>query len=531
MRNQYFQLQYSGTEAFLHIFPALDGGEKLKVSDVTNYLNLKNYSDYNIKEITSALNENEKESHIRLGTWDGIPCREMMDISVSLDKMKAICRFYPPSQGGELLDAKEIIEDLRFKKIVYGISQEEIGNFISNRQYCKDYVFAMGTQPVHGKDAKIEYFFNVNINLKPKRNDDGSVDYKELNTINHIKKGDLLARLIKEDPGVSGRNILGDEIKPRTVKSLRLEYGKNISINDDKTEIYSDVTGHVSCFGEKVFVSNVYEVPADVDNSVGNIDYDGSVSIKGNVKAGFIVKAKGDIIVEGVIEGAHVESEGQVIVKRGIHGMQKGFIKARTNVMAKYIENATVVAGGYVEAEIIMNSKISVDGEVRVQGKKGLINGGTIRAGRSIEAMYIGSEMGTFTTLEVGIEPERKQRYIELNKEVAKRSMELEDLKVIIDNYAGILKRGEVLPKDKLVYFQKLVLDYKAKKEEIEPLREEMRLIHVDMMQSSQSYIAATRTIYPGATIAISDLNYIVREARNSCKFKKQNGEIAISGI
>ena len=95
---------------------------------------------------------------------------------------------------------------------------------------------------MHGRDAKIEYFFNTNKNLQPKRNEDGSVDYKELNTISHVHAGDLLARLIKEDPGKPGMSVYGDEIKPRTVRSLRLEYGNNITINEERTEIYSEVT-------------------------------------------------------------------------------------------------------------------------------------------------------------------------------------------------------------------------------------------------------------------------------------------------
>ena len=297
-------------------------------------------------------------------------------------------------------------------------------------------------------------------------------------------------------------------------------------INDDKTEIYSDVTGHVTFINDKVFVSDVFEVPADVDNSVGNIDYEGSVLIKGNVKSGFSVRATGDIIIEGVVENAFIESGGQVIVKHGIIGMHKGIIRAATNVLAKYIENATVYAGGYVEAEIILNSDVSATGEVRVQGKKGLINGGTIRAGHSIEAMYLGTEMGTFTTLEVGIEPEKKQRYIDLGKEVSKRTKDLEDMKVIIDNYASKLRKGEVIPKDKMIYAQNLAVEYKNKKEELEPLREEMRRIHILMMESDHSYVMVTRTAYPGVNISISDLTYSLKDKRNYCKFRKENGEI-----
>ena len=81
-----------------------------------------------------------------------------------------------------------------------------------------------------------------------------------LNTISHVHKGDLLARLIKEDKGDPGKNIYGEEILPRTVKTEKLSYGKNISINEDGTEIYSEVTGHVNKFDDKVFVSDVFAV-------------------------------------------------------------------------------------------------------------------------------------------------------------------------------------------------------------------------------------------------------------------------------
>lgn len=532
MRNQYFQLEYRGTNACLHIYPPLDGGSKLNIGEVTEYLASKKCDGYDLKALNEAIEKIGEESVLLVGDWDGIPSREMMDINISLDKMRVTCRFYPPSVGGAKMTAKDIISDLAFRKVVFGIDEKVIEAFLTDRQYCTDYVIATGLQPVHGRDAKIEYFFNINKNLQPKRNEDGSVDYKELNTISHVSKGDILARLIKEDPGTPGKNVFGDEIKPRTVKTLRLEFGNNISVNEERTEIYSDVTGHATYINGKVFVSDVFQVPADVDNSVGNIDYDGSVEIRGNVKGGFTVRATGDIIIDGVVENAYVESTaGQIIVKRGIHGMHRGVLKAATNVMAKYIENATVYAGGFVEAEAILNSDISATGEVRVHGKKGLINGGTVRAGRSIEVEYAGTEMGTFTTLEVGIEPEKKQRYLDLSKEVAKRGKELEDMKVIINNYAAILKKGETLPKDKLLYMQSLAAEYKDKKEELEPMRDEMRAIHVELMESDRSYIAVTRTIFPGVVLSISDLNYHIKDKMNYCKFKKQNGEIRSVGF
>lgn len=527
MKNQYFQLEFRGQIACLHIYPPEDGGQMLSISEVTEYLATQKLDKYDLRELNAAVINTSEESVVVVGDWDGIPVRESINVKISLDKMKVTCRFYAPSlNGGKVMYAQEIINDLNFRKVRFGLDQNVIADFLRDRKYCTDYVMAVGTAPIHGRDARIEYFFNTNTNLQPKRNEDGSVDYKELNTISHIQAGQLLARLHKEDPGQSGRNVFGEEIKPRTVRTEKLLYGNKISINEDKTEIYSDVTGHANLLNGKVFVSDVFKVPADVDNSVGNIEYDGSVEIAGNVKTGFNIRATGDVIIGGVVENAFVESGGQIIVKQGIHGMHKGVLKASTNVMAKYIENATVIAGGFVEAEAILNSDVSATGEVRVHGRKGLINGGTIRAGRSIETEYAGTEMGTFTTLEVGVDPTKKARYIELSKDVSKRGKDLEDMKVIIDNYAGMLKRGEVLPKDKLLYVQQLAMEYKTKKEELEPLRGEMRTIHLEMMASDRSYIAVSRTIYPGVSLAISDLGYNVKEKLNYCKFKKVDGAI-----
>lgn len=532
MKNQYFQLEFRDTIACLHIYPPVDGGKMLNITEVKEYLAAKKLEKYNLKELNAAIINPKEESLIVVGDWDGIPIREEIKVNISLDKMKVTCRFYPPSKdSGKILTAEDIISDLAFRKIKHGIDQDAILNFLQDRQYCTDYVFAVGTQPVHGHDAKIEYFFNTSRNLQPKRNEDGSVDYKELNTISHIKKGDLLARLIKEDFGKSGKNVLGEEIKPRSVKSAKLQYGKNISINEEHTEIYSEVTGHANFLNDKVFVSDVYDVSADVDNSVGNIEYEGSVEIQGNVKSGFRVRATGDVIIHGVVEGAFIEAGGQIVVKQGIHGMHKGILKAGTNVMARYIENANISAGGYVEAEAILNSDVSARGEVRVQGKKGLINGGTVRAGRSIEVQYAGTEMGTFTTLEVGVDPEKKERYLELKNEVSKLANHLEDIKIIIDNYASLLKKGDVLPKDKLLYAQNLALEYKTEKQKLEQLREEMRVIHVEMMESDRSYIAVTRTIHPGVVLSISDLGYTVKDTMNYCRFKKVDGAVKSVGF
>ena len=68
----------------------------------------------------------------------------------------------------------------------------------------------------------------------------------------------MLARILPEDQGEPGVNILGRRIAPKPVKRAVLKFGRNIELSPDKNAIYSKVDGHVVLVDDKVFVSDVY---------------------------------------------------------------------------------------------------------------------------------------------------------------------------------------------------------------------------------------------------------------------------------
>lgn len=529
--NGYFQLQVEPTGVYIMIYPPTEGGEPVKYKEVTEYLGFRRLEQYNAKELNDAIKNQTQAVEVEVAPPMELSVNEVMDIRVSSDKMQVFCRFYPPSNGGQMMYAPEIVNDLAYNHIRYGIDQDEISKFLSEREYCRDYVFAKGTEPVHGTDATIKYYFNVDVNLKPKKNEDGTVDYRDLNTISRVNAGDLLAKLIPEDNGTPGRDVYGTEIKPRSVKKGTLEYGNNIRISEDRTELYTEVTGHASLVNHKVFVSDVYEVPADVDNSIGNIEYSGNVHIGGNVKGGFSVKAQGDIIVEGVVEDAELEAGGQIIVKRGIHGKNKGSLSAEGNVICQFIENATVTSGGFVETDSILHSQVSAYSEIHANGDKGFITGGVIRAGSLVEAQTIGSEMGAATHVEVGTDPKQKERMSELKVTIAEESSELEKIKLILATYTRKLQSGEKLPPQKMEYIQKLAYSYKAKKGTLEPLQEEYEKLQKGLTMANHAKVQIRNSIYPGVTLAISELELVIKDKQTFCQFMKKDGEIARSTL
>lgn len=529
--NAYFKLQMQPDGIYIVVFAAKEGGVPLNINEVVAYLDKYKYNAYDLKQLNQAVMGVTDGVRIRVADNKGDSVDEEMYIETSLDKMFLNVRFYPPSNNGRPITMDEIMMILERMGVKAEINKKVLQDYLNDREYCKTFMIAQGKPPVRGKDATIEYLFNTDHNLKPKRNEDGSVDYKSLDMIGHVSKGDCLAILHKEDPGKPGMDVYGAPIKPNTVKRLHLSYGNNISVSEDGTQIFSDVTGHANLVNGKVFVSDVYEVPADVDNSTGNITYDGNVHVKGNVKSGFEINAKGDIIVEGVVEAATLISGGQIVVKRGIHGMAKGVLKAEGNVVTKFIENAEVVAGGYVETEIIMHSQVSANTNVVVNGKKGFVTGGVIRAGDLVEAQTIGSDMGALTEIEVGMPPAKKERMLQLAKSISKHEGELEQIKPVLASYTAKLSKGGKLPPDRLAYVKNLADNFKKTQETIAAEQKEMELLKQEMIKGNKAKVKVHKDVFPGVTVSISDLKKTMQSQRSFCQFIRNNGTIEVINL
>lgn len=529
-KNGYAQLEVRGGETYVRIYPPQENGKPIDFNELTEYLNRNLMDAFDAGQLRQACRALQ-ETEVRVGPAPHRAFNETMYIRVSQDNMLVFCRFYPASEGGDLLSAEDIIKELMTNKITVGYDRNAINRYLENREYNTEIIMAKGTPPRHGKDGKIEYFFNTSLNTRPKRNEDGTVDYHNLNTVSMVDKGQKLARLIDPDPGESGQDVFGKEIKPKTVKTMRLEFGNNISSSEDRTEIYSNVTGHATLVNGKVFVSDVLEIPADVDTSTGDINYSGSVMIRGNVKSGFKVKATGDIIVDGVVEGAELETTGQIILKRGIHGMTKGILKAQGNIICKFIENADVQSGGYVETESILHSNVSAFSAIHVNGRKGFITGGLLRAGKLVEAQIIGSEMGTITRIEVGIEPEVKARFIELQKIIVEQRKREDQLRPILVNYTQKYNEGVEFTQEQQEYIKKVADTYKQLKEEMVHKRAEYEKLHEQIMMGDGARVKVQNIIYPGVQIAIGDVSLTTKDSRKFCQFVKQGAEVTVLNL
>lgn len=455
---------------------------------------------------------------------------EKIVIESSKDRMLAVAYFEPPKNGGSSLTSQQIHEAINKAGIKHGLKNEIISQIIHSRQFHYKYVIAMGDQPVDGEDGRIELQFDKDklYSHKPKEKEDGTVDFKNLDMVYNVRQSDLLAVKIPPKDGIDGRNVLGQVVKAKRGKDVRMPKGKNTYLSENGFELYAAIDGQLEYDEYNIYVSPVYTVKGNVDASVGNIDFLGSVVVNGNVQSGFMIKAQGNVEVRGSVEDAVIIAGGSIILAYGIQGMGSARLEAGGDIIAKFVQNSNVQAGGDIVAEAIIHSKVQAGNSIRVDMGKGSIVGGEAAAVNLISAKTIGSVMGSLTSIQIGISGESYDRYKELAKSYEAKKQEVKKVNQAIE-FLMEKSKQEQLPKDKLIMLKKL-MDTKPQVEgELEKLKEEYAKLSQVVRDVNSGIIKVRETLYSGTKITIGNIIKYIDENHNFCTVQKLDGDIHIS--
>lgn len=452
-------------------------------------------------------------------------------IHKSEDKMEAFVDYIPPQGLGIDLKAEDIINALKEKNIVYGLKKDNINKILESNEMIEELLIAEGKPPVPGKDAKLEFHFGKDDKHVGTIQEDGTIDFHDLDIVNNVEAGTKLVSKIESEPGEEGKNIEGEKISPEPPKKVSLPKGENTEITEDNTLISTE-EGHISYQGDKVNVVTVYKVKGDVDFNTGNIDFIGSVFVEGNVTEGFEIKAEGDIQVRGNVEGAHLQSNGDIVINKNFIAKNKGEIECEGDFKTKSVQNGKVICKGDVHVkDAIMHSTVHAAGEINLTGHKGLIVGGEVRASKEINANIIGSSLATKTTVSSGIDPHTRARFKEAKETLSKsKSNYLKTVKGIniLNNMKE--KHGE-LPEDKEDMLKRLKETKNDLKEKIDASEEIVNELSDKINNATKGKIVAKRKIYPGVKIQIGSYQTNVDEVHTRTIFKVKDGELSRFGL
>lgn len=494
--------------------------------DIIKYIEYRKIEDFD-QNLLKASNL-DIDNKIKIAEEQTLkPIKASIEVFMSNDKLSGYIVLYKPFNSPKL-SKEEILDKLKAKNIKFGIKEDLIDKLEKEPIYDEEILIAEGKSPIEGKKSEKIYHVEIGIDKNPSIKETGEVDFKNISIIKNVKKGQLLLEVTMPEEGETGRTITDIEIPVKQLKPLLLNGGRNTIKSEDGLKLYSAIDGAVSELDKKISVEEIYEVPANVDNTTGNINFNGSVVVKGNINTGFVVKASGNIEVNGVVEGASLVSGGDIILKKGVQGNNKSDIIAKGNLLAKFIENANIKVEGCINSSTIIHSNISALGIISVLDSKGLITGGTLRSLEGIKAKVIGSEMGSETSLEVGINPEDKERVEVLSPEIKKLKAELEDLNKSLDIYKEMSEKIK-LPKDKAEKFKKILLETQSKKQILDEKEGELNKIN-DKIENyaNHGYVEFTSKIYEGVRIKIRNSIKFINKSESRGRYILEDGDIVL---
>lgn len=445
-------------------------------------------------------------------------------VKLSKDKMKAYITVTKPI-GGKEITKEALLEALKQESVSFNIKDEVIDKAVNNKIYEREMLVAEGLEPQSGKDAELVYYFDTSTEKSICVDKDGKIDFRELSLIKNVKAGEKLVTLIPHTEGTPGKNVLGEQVPGRDGKKLALPKGKNVDVSEDGLELVAAIDGEVKIIDGKVNVFSVYEVKHNVDNSTGNIRFNGKVVVMGNVLTGFLIEAEGDVEVYGVVEGAQIKSNGNIILHRGIQGMNRGELYCEGDLIAKFIENSKIDVRGNIKSDAIMHSQVTCGKKLEASGRKGLLVGGAFKVGEEIKAKVVGSPMATITELEVGISPDMRKKYDEIKNELKQVTDNLDKTGKAVDLLTKMSKSMD-LPEDRRNLLNKsiqLKLQLKQKQEQI--LNEQKELDEY-LEELSKGKVKVYDVIYPGCRIIIGSSMMHIKDPIKFVSFFRVNAEI-----
>lgn len=358
-----------------------------------------------------------------------IPQDAQCVVLLSRDRMTAWMFLFPPLYGGKEPTIEQLEAELAAQNVTYGVDQDKLKTLVRDGPCLTLIAIAAGTPAINGQDGWIkDYFPRQQENDIQKLEENEQADYRELGWVRNVYTGDIICDIGKPIDPVPGFNVQGKRLEGKKGMRPRIPQGRNTSVNEEGTALVADVDGQVSFSGEKFHVDQILTIAGNVDVSVGNLNVLGDVVVQGDVLDGFLVKATGNVSVQGMVEDATIVAGGNIYIQRGMNGNNRGSLEAGESISAKYLENCIVQAGGIVKAESIINCKVSSNDKVLVTAGRGVIIGGSITACRAVEATTIGNQFSGNTIITIGATPSFLKEKAEVEAEVHRLKKETEDM-------------------------------------------------------------------------------------------------------
>jgi len=458
-----------------------------------------------------------------------------VEIFIPRDKMSAHLTIVPP-KGGQPASLEMVKQKLTEKGIRYGFIASAIKAAIIEGK-ADSITIAKGEPVINGKNS--QFICTVpEIKIRtPQVAENGNVDYRDLGEITIVHAGDVLMKRKPATPGKASKNVFGEIVNPKPGKNIPFSAGLNgvKPSPEDPDILIATETGQPVIVENGVSVEKTMSVP-QVNLKSGNIIFDGSVLIEGDVENGMKVNATGDINIKGMVEGAALDAGGDIIISGAVIGRgdvrdkngklneETACLNAKGSITARFVENVCLKAGNSIFIQDwVIKSELDAYNEIIVgkkDSKKGQIIGGTTKSGILIKAINIGSQAGVPTFVKVGGTATIDAPNDQLKREINELTVSLKQLHKTL---AGL--RNNPIKQAKEMY-EKALLSKNQMEDELKGLKLQYISIEKDKKRAVNVRIVVDKKIYAASTVSVGMLEKKIMEDLGARSFILRNGKL-----
>ena len=442
-------------------------------------------------------------------------------VEISRDKMRVSVKF-DTKHGAKLPTAEMVMDALKEKGIKYGIDEEAIEQGVKGYSI---FVAAEGDPAVPGENAYIDRKFNLGVKGRPVMDEYDRVDYKNLNLFVLVKANDTLAIRIPQTKGTPGKDVYGDVVPAQNGRPIPMPNGKNTIVLGEN-QLIAAIAGQIVDTGTKISVDPKLVIKSSVGVKTGNIEFDGGVTVNGDVKQGFSVKATGDVEIKGSVNGGEVEGRN-VVISGGVTGANRCKVQALLDVRAAFAENAVIEAGKDIYiADVALHSTLRAGKRIVVEGKHGQIMGGLAVSGEEVQAKVIGNEAYVITRVSVGVDPNLQREYHNVCKSYKEGKKKLLHITQTLNTLSKI--DMSKIPQERLNQLNALTRSQFPIAGQLK--RDEKRILELEALLGDMKHgrVRIDDTLYPGVRLSINSIVKSIQEEYKHCTMLLEDGKIVL---
>ncbi|MCL2086402.1 MAG: FapA family protein [Oscillospiraceae bacterium] len=434
----------------------------------------------------------------------------MVVLEFASDDSAAYISLVEPLGGGREPTLLDVEAELKLAGVTHGIDLDVAKEMLAHKDYSRKACIARGTPVINGKDGRIQFFFKPAVELAPKDKRYGEKDMKNLGLVTNILAETPIAKIELPSEAVDGTDVFGRTIIARPGREAGFKIGSGTKIVSEGTLMVAEVDGNLRWLKDRFVVEDTLVIPENVGTSTGNIEFIGSVLVKGEVKENFSIISKKNITVNNFVSNATLVAEGDITVGLGVINSS---LSAKGNIKLNFCENSTVDCQGDFTSQSCILSDIYCGGAMNVSTGKGVVVGGKYTAISGFNANIIGSENYAKTSVTLGRGALISDERLVLEERVKALETNLKKLIQVANLLQEYKQKTGPLPPERESMLASAIRSKFTFQREINQIKKRIKEINYELQKAADLTLYARKNLWPGTTIKIGAEVLTVRDA------------------